>query len=149
MSGMQRSFKLRPSRSLALYFIILTVAALISVWLLPLPLLLLIAMTMMVLCWSGYCLLLLASLRMAHSCIAFRLEDGDNMVLVLRNGRHLPCRISPDSLVTPYLVILNVVSNENGGRRSLLILRDGIGLENFRRLRIALRWGDASSQLAI
>jgi hypothetical protein len=145
---MQRSFKLRPSRLLAVYFFILCVAALISLWVLPFPTLLLIAMTLMALCWGGYCLLLHANLRMAHSCIAFRLEDGDNIVLVLRNGRHLSCRISPDSLVTPYLVILNVVLNEKGGGRSLLILRDGVGLENFRRLRIALRWGDASNQVA-
>lgn len=146
---MQRSFKLRPSRLLALYFFILCAVALISLWLLPLPILLLIAITMVVLCWGGYCLLLHANLRLVHSCIAFRLEDGDNIVLVLRNGRHLPCRVSPDSLVTPYLVILNVVLNEKGGRRSLLILRDAIGLENFRRLRIALRWGDASNQVAV
>ncbi|ADE11509.1 protein YgfX [Sideroxydans lithotrophicus] len=145
---MQRSFKLRPSRSLALYFFILCSAALVALWLLPLPKLPLIGMTVLVLCWGGYCLLLHANLRMEHSCIAFRLEDDGNIVLVLRNGRHAPCRISPDSVVTPYLVILNVVLNEKGGRRSLLILRDGTGQESFRRLCIALRWGDASNQAA-
>jgi toxin CptA len=146
---MQRSFKLRPSRLLALYFLILCAVALISLWLLPLPMLLLTAMSVIVLYWGGYCLLLHANLRMAHSCIAFRLEDRDDIVLVLRNGRHLPCRLSPDSLVTPYLVILNVVLNEQRGKRSLLILPDAIGSESFRRLRIALKWGDASSQVVI
>lgn len=146
---MQRSFKLRPSRSIALYFFILCAAALISLWQLQLPVLLLLVMSMMVLWWGGYCLLFHAYLHMAHSCIAFRLEDGDDIVLVLRNGIHLPCRILPDSLVTPYLVILNVALNENRSNRSLLILRDTIGLENFRRLCIALKWGDASDQAAI
>ena len=145
---MQRYFKLRPSRSLTLYLIVLCAVALISLWQLPLPAPASLALSVLVLCWGGYCLLLDAKLHMGRSCVAFRLEEGEDVVLVLRNGRHLTCRVSPDSLVTPYLVILNVVPNGRGRGRSLLILRDAIGVESFRRLRIALRWGDRGGQSA-
>ncbi len=149
MAGMQRHYKLRPSRFLVLLIVLLCVAALVSLWLLPLSTPVLLALTAVVLCWGGYCLLLDANLRMGHSCVAFRLEDSEEIVLVLRSGSHLSGRLSPDSLVTPYLVILNVVLKEQRGGRSLLILPDAIGAESFRRLRVALRWGDKSDQPAI
>ena len=88
-------------------------------------------------------------LRMGHSCVAFRLETQDEIVLVLRNGRHLAGRVSSDSLVTPYLVILNVVLKEPRRRRSLLISPDAMGVESFRRLRVALKWGDKADQVAL
>jgi hypothetical protein len=51
--------------------------------------------------------------------------------------------------VTPSLVILNVVLKEQRGRRSLLILPDTMGAESFRRLRVALKWGDKADQVAM
>jgi toxin CptA len=149
MSGMQRHFKLRPSRSLAWLFFFLCVASLVSLWLLPLPTLVLLALTVVVLCWIGYSLLLNANLRMGNSCVAFRLEENDAIVLVLRNGRHLSGQVSADSLVTPYIVILNVVLSEQRSGRCLLILPDVMGLGSFRRLRVVLRWGDRADQPAI
>lgn len=86
---------------------------------------------------------------MEHSCVAFRLEDQGEIVLLLRGGRHLSCRVSSDSLVTPYFVILNVILGEKRGGRSLVILPDAMGAESFRRLRVALRWGDKADQAAI
>ncbi len=146
---MQRHYKLRPSRFLALLIFLLCVASLVSLWLLPLPTPVLLALTAIVLCWGCYRLLLDAYLHMGRSCVAFRLEDSEEIVLVLRSGSHLSGRLSPDSLVTPYLVILNVVLKEQRRGRSLLILPDGIGVESFRRLRVTLRWGDKADQPAI
>jgi hypothetical protein len=146
---MQRYYKLRPSRFLALLFSLLCLASLVSLWLLPLPFLWLLTLTVAVLYWGGYCLLFDTYLRMGHSCVAFRLENQEEIVLVLRNGRHLPGRVSSDSLVTPYLVILNVVQKEQRRRRSLLISPDAMGVDSFRRLRVALKWGDKADQVEI
>lgn len=142
MIGMQRHFKLRPSRILAALFSALCFAALVSIWTLPLPSLVLLALTLLVSGWGGYCLLHYAILRTGAACVAFRLEDSDGIVLVLRNGSHLVCTLSDDSLVAPYVVILNVVLNEQRRGRSVLIFRDAMGADSFRRLRVALRWGD-------
>jgi hypothetical protein len=148
MTGMQRHFKLRPSRSLALFFFILCFSALVSLWTLPLPSLVLLVLTLVVLCWGGYCMVFDAGLRMGDSCVAFRLEDGEEIVLVLRNGSHLMCRLSGDSLVTPYIVILSVILNEQRRGRSVLISPDTMGAESFRRLRVALRWRETANQAA-
>jgi len=145
---MQRYFKLRPSRLLAALLFLASALSLVSLWLLPLPMPVMSALSGAILYGMGSCLLRDASLRRAHSCVAFRLEDREQIVLVLRNGMHFPGRISPDSLVTPYLVILNVVLSEQRGERSLRIMPDAMGPDSFRRLRVALRWGDRSAQAA-
>jgi hypothetical protein len=146
--GMQLSYKLRPSRSLALLFLLLCVLSLVSIWALPLPVAGLVVLTLAVLSWTGYCLLLDANLSRERSCVAFRLEGGDEIVLVLRSGTHLSGRVSADSLVTPFLVILNVALKEPRGRRSLLIMPDTMGAESFRHLRVALKWGSKADQIA-
>jgi toxin CptA len=122
--------------------------SLASLWLLPLPTAGLLVLAVAVLYWGGYSLLLDANLRMGHSCVGFRLEDGEGIVLLLRSGRHLSCRVAPDSLVTPYFVILNVTLSEPRRGRSLMILPDAMETESFRRLRVALRWGDKADQAA-
>jgi hypothetical protein len=146
---MQRYYKLRPSRFLALLILFLCAVSLVSLWLLPLPIFAFLVLILAVLCWGGYCLLLDAYLRMGHSCVAFRLENREEVVLVLRSGSHLSGRVSPDSLVTPHLVILNVVLSEQHRGRNLLILPDTMGAESFRHLRVGLRWGDKATQPAI
>jgi hypothetical protein len=138
---MQRYYKLRPSRLLILLFFLFSTALLFTIWSLPLPFAGASVLTMMVLCIGIYGVLIDANLGLRHSCVAFRLE-GEESVLVLRNGNHLTCRLCDDSVVTPYLVILNVVSDKQNIRRSLVILPDVMGRESFRRLRVALKWGD-------
>ena len=86
-----------------------------------------------------------ARLASKQSCVAFRLEGQDAIVLILRNGMHLQGRVSADSLVTPYLVILNVKVGERRGVRSVPVLSDAMGADSFRRLRVALRWGGRSA----
>ena len=146
--GMQLSYKLRPSRSLALLFVLLCVLSLVSIWMLQLPFAGLLVLTLIVLCWAAYYLLLDANLSRGRSCVAFRLEGQDEIVLVLRSGTHLSGRVSADSLVTPFLVILNVALKERRGRRSLLVMPDTMGAESFRHLRVALKWGDKTDQAA-
>lgn len=141
MSGQQRYFTLRPSRLLTLFFLLLCASSLGAIWSLPLHPILLSVLSAVTINWVGYHLSLDAQLRLQHSCVAFRLEEKGEAMLILRNGRHVPCKLSADSLATPYLVILNVVLNEQRGKRSLLVLPDSMGVEKFRRLRIALRWG--------
>lgn len=146
MTGMQRHFKLRPSRTLTVFLFTLCLLALVSIWSLPFPASVLLVLTLIVLGWGGYRVLFDAGLRMEISCVAFRQEDSKGIVLVLRNGSHLTFSLSGDSLVTPYVVILNVARNEQHGGRSVVIMPDTMGAESFRRLRVLLRWGGADSQ---
>jgi hypothetical protein len=138
---MQRHYKLRPSRLLVFLFLLFSMILLFTIWSLPLPFAGASALTVIVLCRGLYGVLIDASLGLRHSCVAFGLE-GEEIVLVLRNGNHLTCRLCDDSVVTPYLVILNVELNKQNRRRSLVILSHVMGKESFRRLRVALKWGD-------
>lgn len=144
MTGMQRHFKLRPSRFLAALLLIVCCASLVSLWTLPLPTMVLFALTLLVLVWGGYCVSRYALLRADDSCVAFRLEEDSGVVLVLRNGSHLMCRLCNDSLVTSGMVILNAKVHEQRGGRSVLIFPDAMGGDSFRRLRVALKWGEFS-----
>ncbi len=146
MPGAQRYYKLRPSGVLTLLFLLLSIASGISVWMLPLPKVALLVLTIALLCWLVYRCVLDANLRMGRSCVAFRLEANEQIVLVLRNGQQLSGQVLDDTVVTPYIVILNVLLGEQSGRRSLLILPDGMGKESFRLLRIALRWSEKADQ---
>lgn len=145
----QGYYKLRPSGYLTLLFVLLCIASLVSVWMLPLSGAALSVISLVVLWCFGYRCLLDANLRMGHSCVAFRLESGGGVVLILRDGRHIAGRISDDSLVIPYLVILNVVPSDQSPGRHLLLSADVMGKESFRLLRTALRWGDQADQAAI
>ena len=145
---MQRYYTLRPSRLLVLGFILLCSVSLAILWALPLPMTWRLFLTMVVLWWVGYHLSLDANLRLQHSCVAFRLEEQEEIVLVLRNGRHVPCQVDRDSLVTPWLVILNVALSEQRGGRSLVIMPDTMVADSFRRLRVALKWGDKAGHAA-
>lgn len=148
MAGKQRSYTLRPSRVLAFVLGLLVLLVLIVLWQMTIPLLLMAGSMLMVMVWAGYHLALDANLRMPHACVAFRLEEAGEVMLILRNGLHVPCRLRPDSLVTPYLVILNASMSGQHGERSVLIAPDSMNAENFRRLRVALKWGEAAPQEA-
>ena len=139
---MQRYYTLRPSYLFALLYTLFSAFALVSLWQLPLPMMAVLVVSMVVLGGGGYRLLLDAALRLQDSCVAFNLEEGGAITLALRNGKQLPGKISPDSLVARNLVILNIVLTGQRGRRSLILLPDAMGAESFRRLRVALRWAD-------
>lgn len=143
---MQRHFKLRSSRFLAFLILFLSVISLVSLWTLPLPVLVLFVLTVMLLSWGGYFLLLDANLRSNHSCVAFRLEDDDGIVLVLRSGRHVSGRVLQGSLVASYLVILNIALRDRRCMRSILVLPDAMSADSFRRLRVRLVWGEGADK---
>lgn len=148
MAGKQRSYTLRPSRILAFLLGLLSFPVLLVLWQMALPAWLMIGLMLVVAGWAGYYLALDANLRLPHACVAFRLEEAGEIMLILRNGLHVPCKLRPDSLVTPYLVILNASMSGQRGERSVLIAPDSMNAENFRRLRVALKWGEAATQEA-
>jgi toxin CptA len=145
---MQRYYTLHSSRSLAISLLLLCTVSLTSVWLMLPRTIGAIVLSAAVLVLGLYHFLLNANLSLQHSCVAFRLEEREEIVLVLRNGKHLPGRVSHDSLVTPHLVILNIVLSEQRGGRSLVMLPDAMSADSFRRLRVVLRWGGQASQAA-
>lgn len=137
---MQRQFILHSSRYLAAALIVahgVTLAALLP---LALPV------------WAKAVLVFLVLLNMMHhlrrdawlsapSAHVALMLDGDQVVLPTRGGEKLTGKILHDSLVTPYLTVLNVLPQGAHFSRSVLILPDSLDAESFRQLRVWLKWG--------
>jgi hypothetical protein len=80
-----------------------------------------------------------ARLNLASSCIAIELEK-DRVLLFTRSGNHQVVKLLRYSLVTPFVVILNVGILDSFFGRSIVVMPDSTDSESFRRLRVALRW---------
>lgn len=138
---MQRQFNLQPS----IYFTIALVAShgaalavLAPLAFLPLwartQLALLVLVSLLYHVWHDAWLLALSSNKTL-------LLDGDMILLVARNGDQVTARVLADSLVTPFITVLNVLPQGTYLARSVIILPDSLDAESFRQLRVWLRWG--------
>ncbi|MCE9549866.1 MAG: hypothetical protein K8R50_02480 [Betaproteobacteria bacterium] len=138
---MQRQFNLQPS----IYFTITLVAshgvALAVLVPLALPLwarillALLVIISLLYHVWHDAWLIALSSNKTLQL-------DGDMILLVARNGDQVTARVLADSLVTPYITVLNVLPQGSYLARSVIILPDSLDTESFRQLRVWLRWGN-------
>jgi len=137
---MQRQFNLQPS----VYFTIVLVAShgtalavlvplALPIWTRTLLALLVIA-SLLYHVWHDAWLLALSSNNTL-------LLDGDVILLVARNGDQITAQVLTDSLVTPFITILNVLPQGAYLARSVIILPDSLDTESFRQLRVWLRWG--------
>ena len=137
---MQRQFNLQPSIYLTIALVASHGAVLAVLVPLALPLwakillVLLVLVSLLYHVWHDAWLLALSSNKTL-------LLDGDMILLVARNGDRVTARILADSLVTPFLTVLNVLPQGKYLARSVIILPDSLDAESFRQLRVWLRWG--------
>ena len=138
---MQRQFNLQPSIYFAIAVVVSHGAALAVLAPLALPIWAKILLASLVLIsllyhvWHDAWLLALSSNKTL-------LLDGDMILLVARNGDQVTARVLADSLVTPYITVLNVLPQGSYLARSVIILPDSLDAESFRQLRVWLRWGN-------
>jgi hypothetical protein len=78
------------------------------------------------------------ALQSGRSCISFVYGKDRHISLELRNGERMAGEVCADTLVSPWLVLLNVATAGHG-RRSLLLLPDAMPANEHRRLRVLLR----------
>ena len=137
---MQQQFKLQPSHYLAAMLIAAHGATLAALFPLAFPIWAKIALAFLVLLSLGYHLRREALLSAPSSTVALMFE-GDQVVLDTRGGEQLTGQILRDSLVTPYLTVLNVLPQGARFPRNVVILPDSLDTESFRQLRVWLKWG--------
>jgi len=82
------------------------------------------------------------------SCVALRVSSRNQLQLVRRDGRVLSVDICSDSVVTPYLTVVNCREPDAKWLACifaprLVILPDMLDAESYRQLRVWLRWGRA------
>ena len=130
---------LQRSRLLAGLTILLHLLAAGSVWLLPWPLL------------ARSMLLLLLAIS-AWSClrpspfVGIRLGARGELALRHAGGAVVACQVQPETTVFGRLVVLRV-RDDQARRRSLTLLPDSLSADQFRLLRLWLRWR-ADAELA-
>lgn len=82
-----------------------------------------------------------ALLRSRISIVALEFHEENLVALRTREGRWHTARILGTTFVSPLVTVLNL---RVAGRRlvqHVVIVRDSVGAEDFRRLRVLLRWG--------
>ena len=130
-------YHILPSRRLRLARLALHAAAALAVWLAALPPWLQVAVSLVLLASAVRALLREALVRL-------RCRDDGRMELA-RDGDFQAFRVSPGSVVLPGLCVLALRAETNGERAWLTILPDGLAADDFRRLRVWLRWKAGSS----
>ena len=85
-----------------------------------------------------------ALLRAQQSVIALTVEDQERCTLQTRNGALLPARILASTYVTSFLTVINARPAGARFARHILLMRDTIAPEDFRRIRVLLRWARRS-----
>ncbi len=138
-AGFQKHFELNPSRFLLFLLSASCLLLLFVVYSLPFAYALRNSAAIVVIAATVLVGLRDAGLNLAKSCVAFILEDENNITLIQRNGQHLTGRIFAGGLVVPFLVLMNISLTERG-KRSIVLLPDSMSCEAFRRLRVQLRW---------
>lgn len=136
---MQQHYTLSPSRYLALMLDVAHGAALLALVMLTVPVWVKFTLTVLLLLNLAYQLRRTAWLIAPSAVAAFRFEDGA-VLLDTRAGKQFTATLLANSLVTPYLTVLNVLPQGARLFRSVLVLPDSLDAESFRRLRVYLRW---------
>ncbi len=137
---MQRQFKLRPSRYLAAVLVVVHGSALAVLFPLTLPVWAKAALAIVILFSLAYHLRRDALLSSRIAVMALLLEE-EQAVLTLRGGDQLAGQVLRNTLVTPFLTVLNVRPQGARLARSVVILPDSMDAETFRQLRVRLKWG--------
>ncbi|TXT24043.1 MAG: hypothetical protein FD134_1762 [Gallionellaceae bacterium] len=136
----RQQFEIKPSRSLAAIFALAHGTALAALIPLAFPAWAKAALALVILFSLWHHLRRDALLSERSSCAALVLEKGA-AALTLRDGKSLAGTLSRDSVVTPFLTLLNIKTGKVLFSRSVIILPDSMDEESFRRLRVWLKWG--------
>ena len=132
---------LKPSRRFALGLGLAHLAAAAAIVATGLPLWLALAAGSALLVHGVVVIARTALLRSRGAVVALEAGRGETLPFMTRDGVWHEGRILGSTYVAPYLTVLNI--SDYGSRRAyhVPIMPDGIDPEDFRRLRVWLRWG--------
>jgi hypothetical protein len=137
---MDTSVRIELSSSRAYFVLLLIVAFLLILTISWLPL-------ATVWRWSGYLVVVVSiarlfwrdvALRAGRSCISLVCGKDRSISLKLLDGVQISGEVCAHTLVTPWVLILNIAS-ESHGKRNLLLFPDAMAGEDYRRFLVLLR----------
>lgn len=86
-------------------------------------------------------LMRVALLKTADAVVAVEIKDEGEISFRTRRGEWRDGRLSGSSYVSSWLTILLIVEERQRNARSVVIVPDNVDADEFRRLRVKLRWG--------
>ena len=141
---MQQQFNLQPSRYLAATLIVAHGVAIAALFPLAFPAWAKSALACVILFSLVYHLRRDAWLSAPSSSKALALES-EQVVLTTHGGEQLAGRVLRDSMVTPFITVLNILPPGARFASSVVILPDSLDAESLRQLRVWLKWGMQSA----
>lgn len=96
--------------------------------------------------WSlKHCLWEAALVRAPGAIVAVDVRREGRVLCQTRRGEWIDCELLPSSFVSCRLTVLNLRIRATQCTRHVLLCSDNVDPENFRRLRVWLRWAAAKS----
>lgn len=81
-----------------------------------------------------------ALLHAADAVIGLEIASDDKFSIQTRRGGWIECEVLGSTYVTSFLTILNLKRTDSGRITRAVILPDSLDTEDFRKLRVWLRW---------
>lgn len=106
--------------------------------------------------WAKSLILLAIAAGLAHRAVGFArspiisiaIHDSTRATITLRDQRELPAAILETTYVSHWLTAVNLRVGDERLARHVLLLPDNVDADDFRRVRVALRWARGAGQAA-
>jgi toxin CptA len=131
---------LRPSRILAAILVIAHGAALAVIALVSVPLWLKVIAIAALAVSLVFEIRQTVLLRAPDAVVALEITSDDALSIQTRRGDWIECEVLGSTYVTYFLAIVNLKDQGSGRVKRAVILPDSIDAEDFRKLRVWLRW---------
>ena len=94
----------------------------------------------------AYVVMRVALLRALNSAVALEVTSDNALSIQTRSGEWIECEVLGSTYVVSFLTVLNLRELEKVAVRHIMILPDSMDAEDFRRLRVWLRWKHGTPQ---
>jgi hypothetical protein len=134
-------FTVKPSRLLCAIFTAAHVAGACLVFTLQIEMALKAALSALVVASLVHALLRHALLLTRGAIVAAKIYDNENATVLLRSRKQLDATILGTTHVSPRLTTINLRVIGERRTRDILLVRDNINSDDYRSVRVLLRWG--------
>ncbi len=136
----QLTVHLKPSKQLAVMLIVMHCAAALILWFLAVSINVKLAGLLLLVVSLYFYLSHAVRLSFAHSAVLLEFSDKTGCKLNTASGRVINCTVLGSTFVSSYLTVLILQPEHCWFTRSVIIMSDTVEAEEFRRLRVLLRW---------
>lgn len=140
-SGGSIEISLRPSSRITMALAAFHLSSIALVCVLDLPVWMAIAATIAIVGNGAWSVRRLGRLLGAASVTGVSVAPDRECTLHCRDGTSCRGHVDDATVVTAYLVVLVVATGQRAGYRRAVIAPDMLSPDEFRRLRVVLRWG--------